>query len=90
MLEVVSTEYHEHTSATAISGTTASAANLPNVLPVAREVSRSITAHWAAKHSSAQVATVRPTSALDRKVLKRQRRWPSNTGSAERKAQPNT
>jgi hypothetical protein len=39
-LEVLSTEYQEQISATAISGNTASDANLPTALPVEREVTR--------------------------------------------------
>ena len=87
---MLSTEYQEQISATTISGTTASDTSLPTELPVEREVARSITAHWATKHSSAQVATERPTMTLDSQELNMQMRGTSNTGTAERKAQPNT
>src|SRR5579862_3476867 len=90
MLEVVSTEYQEHTSATAISGTTAREAKRPSGLPVAREASRSMMAHWAAKQSSAQVATERPTMTLDTHEFTSTRRGMSNTGKEERKAHPKT
>jgi hypothetical protein len=90
MFEVVSTAYQEHISATTMSGTTTREAILPTTLPLAREVSRSITAHWPTNHNSAQVATERPTTTLDTQESNRQMRGPSNTGNTERKAQPNT
>src|SRR5579862_3716047 len=82
--EVVSTEYQEQVSAITISGTTAREANLPTTLPDAREVSCSISAHCATKHSSAIVATERPTMTLGSQVLNRQMRGTSNTGNALR------
>jgi hypothetical protein len=63
---------------------------LPTTLSVAREVSRSITAHWPTKHNSAHVATERPTMTLDTQESNIQMRGPSKTGNTERKAQPNT
>ena len=71
---MVSTEYQEKSSATAMSGTTASAVTLPTPLPVARDISRSSSAHCAAKHSSAKVATERPTMTLESQVSNRQKR----------------
>src|SRR5580692_2289060 len=65
MFDVVSTEYQEQVSAIAMRGTRANAVILPTTLPAAREVSRNMSAHWATKHISAMVATVRPTMTLD-------------------------
>src|SRR5262245_8437071 len=76
--EVVRTEYHEHTSAITINGTTILATVLEKMLPVARAVSRVMSAHWQAKQSSAMVATDRPTSALDTQESKSPRRGTSN------------
>src|SRR5262245_8235359 len=89
-LEVVSTEYQEKSSATAMSGTTTRAVTRPTPLPVAFDISLSRRAHCAAKHSSAKVATDRPTITLESQVSKRQKRWMSYTGSTERYAQPST
>src|SRR5579862_8779418 len=72
--DVVSTEYHEQISATAMSGTTTTEVTLPAPLPVAREISRSSSAHCAAKHNSAKVATERPTMTLESQVSNRQKR----------------
>ena len=47
-------------------------------------------AHCAAKHSSATVATVRPTKTLESQVSNRQMRCTSARGRNERKAQPKT
>ena len=88
--DVVSTEYQEQTSATAISGTTTRDVVRPTSLPVAREISRSIKAHWATKHNSAIVATERPTTTLESQVSKMTMRCTSYTGKAERKAHPDT
>src|SRR5262245_28530610 len=88
--DVVSTAYHEHSSATAISGTISRETTRTMGPPSASGVSRSKSAHWATKHSSAAVATERPTMTLENHVLKRTSRGMSNTGTAERNAQPNT
>jgi hypothetical protein len=87
---VVSTEYQEQTSATKIMGMTTRAATLPTTLPVTRELSRSISAHWAMKQSSATVATDRPTAALDRMEFTSATRGTSKTGRTDRYAQPKT
>ena len=63
---------------------------LSTLLPVAREISRSIKAHWATKHNSAIVATERPTTTLESQVSKMTMRCTSYTGKAERKAHPDT
>src|SRR5262245_11687717 len=55
--DVVSTAYHEQSSASAMSGTIASDTFRTTSLRVARALSRSIHAHWVAKHNSARVAT---------------------------------
>ena len=89
-LEVVNTEYQEKVSAIAMSGTTTFAVTRPTPLPVARDISPSIRAHWSAKHSSANVATERPTITLESHVSNRQTRPTSYTGNAERNAHPNT
>ena len=68
MLDVVSTEYQEKISATAISGSTAWDINQPERLAVTRDTSRSSSAHCAAKHNSATVATARPMITLDQKL----------------------
>src|SRR5882762_1276932 len=74
---VVSTAYQEHASAIAMSGTSATDTILATTLPVARAVSRSIKAHWPAKHNSARVATERPTMTLESQVSNRPRRGTS-------------
>ena len=74
---MVSTEYQENSSATAISGTTTTEVTWPTPLPVAREIARSSSAHCAAKHSSAKVATERPTMTLESQVSNRQKRCTS-------------
>ena len=73
-----------------MSGTITTAVTLPTPLPVAREISRSMSAHCAAKHSSAKVATVRPTMTLESQVSNSTTRGTSKTGRAERYAQPST
>src|SRR5450631_3491077 len=88
--EVVSTEYQEQVSATAISGTIASDTTVPSVLRAARDISLSINANCPTKHSSATVATDRPTMTLDIQWLSKQMRGTSYTGKADRNAQPNT
>src|SRR5438132_6531743 len=82
-LDVVSTEYHEQSSAITISGSTVRETAFAVVHPVARAVCRNMSAHCATNASSASVATERPTMTLDSHVLKRQMRGTSNTGSAE-------
>ncbi len=62
--EVVSTEYQEQASATRIIGSTTRALQRPSALPVMHAASRRVNAHCATKHSSAIVATLRPTSTL--------------------------
>src|SRR3954453_499110 len=79
MFDVVSTEYHEHASATASSGTTSRATTCACMLPVALAVSRVSSAHWIAKHSSATVATERPTIALETHESTSVTRGTSNT-----------
>src|SRR6201999_1968879 len=49
-----------------------------------------MTAHCAAKQTSATVATERPTATLDSQVSNRQIRCTSARGKNERNAQPNT
>src|SRR5579872_3145417 len=88
--EVVSTEYHEQSSASAISGSSMRAALCVTTLSMMRPVSRNMSAHCATKHSSATVATERPTTTLEIQELNRHSRGTSNTGTAERKAQPKT
>src|SRR5262245_41628770 len=88
--EVVSTEYHEHASATASSGTTSRETMCAYRLPVARAVSRVSRAHWIAKHSSAIVATERPNIALEIQESTSVIRGTSNTGKNDRYAQPKT
>jgi hypothetical protein len=89
-LDVVSTEYQEQTSARAISGTIAAEVILPVTLPVSREISRNSRAHCMTKHISASVATERPTITLESQVSTMTMRGTSNTGNAERNAQPKT
>src|SRR6267154_3461328 len=88
--DVVSTEYQEQASAIAMRGTTARATAIPSALRAVREISLSINAHCPTKHSSATVATDRPTMTLDSQWLNRQMRGTSYTGKADRNAQPNT
>src|SRR4051812_9789464 len=66
--EVVTTEYHEQISAMTMSGTTTREMAAATTLPVTCAVARNITAHWPTKHSSAMVATERPTTMLDSHV----------------------
>ncbi len=81
---MVSTEYQEKHSASAISGITSRDTDWPIRLPVTWAISRSSSAHWATKQSSARVATERPTITLENQESNRQKRGTSNTGSAER------
>src|SRR5882724_8826560 len=90
MFAVVSTDDHEKISATMISGTTEYDTTLPTELPVVRETSRNITAHCATKHSSARVATERPTTTLDSQESCKTMRGTSYTGMTDRNAHPNT
>src|ERR1043165_8964703 len=83
-LLVVNTEYQEQVSATAIIGTSSAAAERPNTLPVARDDACSSSAHCATKHSSAIVATERPTATLASHESNRHSRGTSNTGTNER------
>ena len=77
MFEVVSTEYQEHVSATTMRGTSMTEVAMPTVLRAAREISFSSKAHWATKHSSATVATDRPTATPDSQWSNRQIRGTS-------------
>ena len=90
MFEVVSTEYQEHSSAIAIIGSSAREVATPKRLPASRAASRSSSAHCATKHSSATVATLRPTTTLDQKLSTITSRGTSYTGHHERHAQPRT
>src|SRR5262245_39221269 len=89
-LLVVSTEYHEHVSATTISGTIRRAADAPKPLPVACDDARNSSAHCATKHNSATVATERPITTLASHESSITKRGTSNTGTNERYAQPIT
>ena len=60
------------------------------MLPATAATSRSMSAHCAAKHNSATVATERPMMMLQNQVSRRHIRGTSNTGRIERYAQPNT
>jgi hypothetical protein len=84
MLDVVSTEYQEQVSATAIKGKTASEARRPGLLCMTCDISRINKAHCVTKHNSATVATERPTMTLDSHESNRQMRCTSKTGRAER------
>ncbi len=84
------TAYHEQHSATAISGTMIREIFFAVSEPVSLPSARSTIAHWMTKHSSATVATERPTMTLDSQVSNRQIRCTSARGSTERKAQPIT
>src|SRR5689334_3313052 len=64
-LEVVSTEYQEQVSATTINGTMARDTRTAAALPTTCPTPRSSKAHCAAKHSSATVATERPTITVE-------------------------
>jgi len=94
MLDVVSTEYQEKTSAVAIVGSSQRDTVLTTALRESRgsmrDISRNSKAHCAAKHISAKVATLRPTSTLDRKLSTSTRRCTSNTGHSDRKPHPST
>src|SRR3984885_4282693 len=81
-LDVVSTEYQEQTSAIAMSGTSASDTAVPSALCALPEISLSIKPHCPTKHSSATVATDRPTMTLDSQWSNRQMRGTSYPGQA--------
>jgi len=87
---VVSTAYHEHPSATTMSGSSANDTACTNGLAANDAARCSMRAHWAAKHNSATVATDRPTSTLDSRESMRTMRGISITGRTERKAHPAT
>src|SRR3569832_796542 len=89
-LSVVSTAVQEQISAVTISGRMSRATMRATRLPVDCAVASSMTAHCAAKDSSAMVATVRPTMTLDNAMSNRASRGMSYTGSTDRNAQPNT
>jgi len=82
---VVSTAYHEQHSATAIIGTIIFDTVTAMRVPVLSPSSRSRMAHWAMKHSSAMVASERPTPTLDSHESSRQMRCTSARGNTERK-----
>src|SRR5260370_32751602 len=84
--DVVSTEYHEQTSATAISGTSVAATARTALLPAECAIARNHRVHCPTKHSSATVATERPTMTLQSQESKMQTRGTSNTRKTERKA----
>src|SRR5262245_17005982 len=87
---VESTAYQELISAHVISGTsTQEIAIVPRVLVFA-PISRTTSAHCHAKHSSATVATVRPTSTLDHTESTRTIRCTSARGSTDRKPHTST
>ncbi len=90
MFDVVSTEYQEHASAIASIGTTILVTLWAKKFPVALAVSRNRKAHWQAKHSSATVATERPTMAVEIHESTRVMRGTSYTGRNDLNAQPNT
>jgi hypothetical protein len=87
---VVNTPYHEQHCAMRISGTiahaTVKAVSTPAIPP---RWCRTM-AHWAAKQTSATVATDRPTRTLDSQVSNRQIRCTSARGRNDLKAQPKT
>src|SRR3974377_417196 len=89
-LFVVKTPSHEKTSATRIAGKI----SLENVtIPLSwagRANALSKIAHWATKHSSAMVATVRPTRMLENQVSTRVILCTSARGRNDRKAHPRT
>ena len=87
---MVSTAYQEKHSAITSNGTITSAMlSVVSAFVIAPSWFR-MTAHCAAKQSSATVATERPTTTLDSQVSNRQMRCTSARGRIERKAQPNT
>src|SRR5438552_91124 len=89
-LDVVRTAVQEQISAVAMRGMMKRATTRATRLPVDCAVASSMTAHCAAKDSSAMVATDLPTSTLDNQVSNRPSRGMSYTGRTDRKAQPNT
>ena len=87
---MVRTPDQEHTSATATIGTRSHATATPNRDPTPRAAACSRSAHWAAKHSSAAVATERPINTLESQESIRPNRCTSARGMSERKPQPST